>query len=483
MRFLPFINIHSTSGKKEFLEEFNNFTGTYNLPENMKKLAAEISGDFYGFMFGFLREKINIENYKYLAQNVVRTLFIRVYGLLESDQTYLTKKDVYAKLYIATIAYINKNLYQKLQTQTIEEFCDDVCDFIGKSYFELIAKIKDYEEPYNYKDNNAFVYSRYYYLGKSSAENLMNKALDFLKKYTNYWKIFSTRIIPCLAAIVIIFGIQNYHLGNIILLSLFTILLVANLWYIFKKTNKVANTIFYPSEELLNRLGADLIEIHLSENLIPYADPMQKHEMIPDVATVRLNLTDDFGYIIPNVKLLDSSKLKENTLAIYIRAKEVLQIKFYPEKILVAEPLLKLNGIDVQKLEKANNIFSNANLYWAEPNCIENLAEDDFLTHRAYFQKTLYELSLQYVDTIYSIANAAMYYQLGEYQLSEYQVHLNQYYNYENLRDILVALLSKRISVKDVVFITEKIHFYCKNGFYIEEIIAKLEEDLNFHKK
>ena len=121
MRFFPFLNKYSTTGKQEALDVLNKYIQDDDIPENAKKLALEISGDFYSFMFSFVREKLETPEYKLLIQTTIHAMYVRMFGFLGSNQEFLTKKDIYSKLYIQTIQFLNTCIAENYNKLTFEE--------------------------------------------------------------------------------------------------------------------------------------------------------------------------------------------------------------------------------------------------------------------------------------------------------------------------------------------------------------------------
>ena len=109
MRFLPFQNLHSASGKKEFVEEFCRCISADEIKQEEKKLAQEITEDFYCFMFAFLpHNEFDVIDYKFFIDHVNLQMYIRMFGLLESSQSFIIKKEIYKKLYVYTMEEVTK---------------------------------------------------------------------------------------------------------------------------------------------------------------------------------------------------------------------------------------------------------------------------------------------------------------------------------------------------------------------------------------
>lgn len=71
---------------------------------------------------------------------------------------------------------------------------------------------------------------------------------------------------------------------------------------------------------MYQRLGVDVISLQVGLGLVSLADPEQKNKLLPAIAKLRKDLTDELGYIIPNIRVMDSTKLKSNECIISIRS-------------------------------------------------------------------------------------------------------------------------------------------------------------------
>ena len=96
---------------------------------------------------------------------------------------------------------------------------------------------------------------------------------------------------------------------------------------------------------MYERLGVDVLAIFISENIISIADPTSNGSLIPNVASLREYLTDELGYIIPNVRILDYEKLPEYEYQIHVRNKKVFTGKLTKEELKNSKKKLNFKKI------------------------------------------------------------------------------------------------------------------------------------------
>lgn len=163
---------------------------------------------------------------------------------------------------------------------------------------------------------------------------------------------------------------------------------------------------------MYQRLGVDVLSLQVGFGLIPLADPSQRNKLLPAVAALRKNLTDSLGYIIPNIRVMDSNKLKPNECVISIRGN-------VRSRFLVDVKASNKEEIIVEEIKKA---------------CIK------------------------YVNDIYSKTDVL---KLMELVRSQDPTLVNDLVpdliSAIDLRRIIVNLLREQVSIKDVILIFERL--------------------------
>ena len=63
---------------------------------------------------------------------------------------------------------------------------------------------------------------------------------------------------------------------------------------------------------MYERLGVDVLSLQVGSNLLVIADPDQEGQLLAKIAALRQRVTDELGYILPNIRIMDSSALDAN---------------------------------------------------------------------------------------------------------------------------------------------------------------------------
>ena len=113
---------------------------------------------------------------------------------------------------------------------------------------------------------------------------------------------------------------------------------------------------------MYERLGVDVLSIRLGTGLLHYADPECENVMLPLISKVREELTDELGYIIPNVRCLDDKDLKPDEFRIYVRG--IMRDKFFVGKNTKNEEISTLLRKHLREccIKNVNNILTRTDV-------------------------------------------------------------------------------------------------------------------------
>ncbi|GBF23613.1 flagellar biosynthesis protein FlhA, partial [Candidatus Gastranaerophilus sp. (ex Termes propinquus)] len=87
--------------------------------------------------------------------------------------------------------------------------------------------------------------------------------------------------------------------------------------------------------KMYERLGVDVLSLQVGAGLLVIADPDQDGQLLAKIAALRQRVTDELGYIIPNIRIMDSSAIADNEYLISIRGNTVSTGMVYPGKYMV----------------------------------------------------------------------------------------------------------------------------------------------------
>lgn len=290
-----------------------------------------------------------------------------------------------------------------------------------------------------------------------------------------------TDILKTILFLLLIFGIKFLIKYNIISLEYIGILCILILIifstvklisYINKKSNlrneeieleKVRQEIqdLVNPDKMYDRLGVDVISLQVGSNLLCIADPDQDGMLCPKLVALRQKLTDNLGYIIPNVRILDSTKLKENEYSISIRGNVVDTGFVYPNKYMIDADKWDNIGKELpDNVIKAENPVYKVNAYWVHEDFVGKekditaVAPDDVIIQH------LKEVLIQQVDYILFETEIKKYIDTVKNDNSILIESLLKKLSYEDIRQVCVNLIRERVSIKDITLLLSRLNYY-----------------------
>ena len=216
--------------------------------------------------------------------------------------------------------------------------------------------------------------------------------------------------------------------------------------------------------KMYERLGVDVLSLQVGAGLLVIADPDQEGQLLAKIAALRQRVTDELGYILPNIRIMDSSALEANEYVISIRNNVVASGFVYPGKYMVIAdqwdsvkksiPEDAIVGVDPTYQTQA---------YWigqddakATKNVTAVDATDVLVTH-------LQECVRKHVDEVMTKTDVL---KLMELVRSQDPTLVNDLVpaiiSTSDLRKIFVNLIREKVSIKDIIFIFERLCDYAR---------------------
>ncbi len=216
--------------------------------------------------------------------------------------------------------------------------------------------------------------------------------------------------------------------------------------------------------KMYERLGVDVLSLQVGAGLLVIADPDQDGQLLAKIAALRQRVTDELGYIIPNIRIMDSSAIADNEYLIAIRSNTVATGMVYPGKFMVIADQWEALGKKVPD----NVIVSvdptyQSQAYWIDGQYINKNdritavdSVDVIVTH-------LQDCVRKYVDEVMTKTDVL---KLMELVKSQDPTLVNDLVptiiSTSDLRKIFVNLIREKVSIKDIIFIFERLCDYAR---------------------
>lgn len=216
--------------------------------------------------------------------------------------------------------------------------------------------------------------------------------------------------------------------------------------------------------KMYERLGVDVLSLQVGAGLLVIADPDQDGQLLAKIAALRQRITDELGYIIPNIRIMDSSAIDDNEYLISIRGNTVSTGLVYPGKLMVIADQWESTGLRVpENVIVGLDPTYQSQAYWLDPQYIpqnSNImavdAVDVVVTH-------LQECVRKYVDEVMTKTDVL---KLMELVKSQDPTLVNDLVptiiSTSDLRKIFVNLIREKVSIKDIIFIFERLCDYAR---------------------
>ena len=214
------------------------------------------------------------------------------------------------------------------------------------------------------------------------------------------------------------------------------------------------------------KLGEEKLSINLSEELLGYVDEdrdSQEEELIAETVKSRLKLTEEIGYVIPKIIFKDDENLNPFEFCIKVRGMEVFRAMIYPEYLMFYTDELKLE----KKIK--NSIYDVDKITGKKIVWLPKDKTKDFWYHglmgSEYIARALEYIAVKYVDELLDYEDLDKYIEIVN-NFNPFLVEnvIPDFISLADLRYILTILIRERVSIKDLIYIFEKINDYAEDS-------------------
>ncbi|MCI8645256.1 MAG: flagellar biosynthesis protein FlhA [Firmicutes bacterium] len=221
-------------------------------------------------------------------------------------------------------------------------------------------------------------------------------------------------------------------------------------------------------------IGVEPVEMEFGYSLIPLVDESSGGKMLNRIVIFRRQYAQEMGFVIPSVRLRDSSSLNTNQYVIKVKGEEVARGEILVDHYLALEPVSPTAEIDgIETVEPAYGIPSK----WILPENKE-LAEIYGYTVIDPLSVMLTHLSETIRQHAHELLNRQEVVQLVE-SLKKTSPELVEeavptIVTYANLQKILTSLLKEGIPIKDMETILETVSDCAAAGSDITTVIEQV---------
>lgn len=215
---------------------------------------------------------------------------------------------------------------------------------------------------------------------------------------------------------------------------------------------------------MYEKLGVDVLSLQVGTDLLRIADPEQDGQLLGKIAGLRSRLTDELGFIMPNVRIMDSMTLGPNEYLISIRNNPVANGNVYPDRYMLTSAHFDEMGQQPPPgAHKDRDPIYGQTAYWLDPQQLPPDMQKRALEATDAIIAHLSEIIVKYVDDVMTKMDVLKLMELVRQQdQSLIQELVPSILTPNDLRKIFVNLVREKVSIKDVIFVFERLTDYAR---------------------
>lgn len=205
------------------------------------------------------------------------------------------------------------------------------------------------------------------------------------------------------------------------------------------------------------KLGEQKITLSISEELIDILDSDNEYNILSRIVLIRQTLTETLGYIIPKIKIEIDETLQENEFSVKIRGIPIITSKAYYNYTMFFKNELNIEKLPSGSFEDTDNI-TQLPILWIKDEKAKNFWAKG-LDSIDFIARTIEYIVTKNIDDIFDYSDINRYIEIvGNQNLYLVENIIPDYMSVAELKYILVSLIKEKVSIKDIVYIFEKIN-------------------------
>lgn len=230
-------------------------------------------------------------------------------------------------------------------------------------------------------------------------------------------------------------------------------------------------------EIMINKIGEDKIKIKLSEENIELVNPDLDANLVAQTVKVRQNLTNELGYIIPSIKFENDEALQANEFQIDVRGVCAAKGVVYPGYLMFFKDDLNINKPPKDAIKDTDPITGKQILWMPKTKTKDFWATG--LDASQYISRILEYVCVKNVEELFDYNDINRYIELvSEDNLYLIENIIPDFVSIAELKFILTSLIKEKVSIKDIVYIFEKINDFADEETK-EDLLSRVRHSLS----
>lgn len=230
-------------------------------------------------------------------------------------------------------------------------------------------------------------------------------------------------------------------------------------------------------EAMYSKIHQEKLSIHLSEEALDLVNPDTGGILIAETVKIRQKLAEELGYVIPKIIFEDDDKLSAYEFSIKVRGLDVVKSFVYPGYLMFFEDDLKLSKKQKDAVYSVDDI-TGKKIVWIEEKKAKGFWQNG-LTAAEFAARLLEHIVIKNIDELLDYSDINQYTEIvGEKNMFLIENIIPDFVSVAELRYLLVNLLREEISIKDIIYIFEKINDFSDEASK-EDLFDKLRLSLS----
>lgn len=224
---------------------------------------------------------------------------------------------------------------------------------------------------------------------------------------------------------------------------------------------------------MYERINQDKLTLIISEELMNLVDDGEGTGIISETVKLRQNLTDKLGYIIPAIRFTDSDELESNEFRIDVRGSNMLSGFVKPDYTRFYEGQIILDKKQKSAIEDIDPV-TGKKVFWIEESKAKDFWEKGLNPVQVIINCLEYVVC-KYVDEILDYTDINSYIGIaGTQNLFLVENLIPDELSIGDLRQIFADLIREKVSIKDIVYVFEKLNDCIQDVENKDTILEKL---------
>lgn len=234
-----------------------------------------------------------------------------------------------------------------------------------------------------------------------------------------------------------------------------------------KKLSQVINP-----DIMLQKLGESKLTLAISEELADILDSNNDDNLLSQIVFIRQDLTETLGYIVPKIKMEIDDSLDENEFIIKVRGIPVISSHAYYNYTMFYSNELNIEQLPEDAIKSIDSA-TNTETVWIN----DETAKDYWtkgLSTTDYIAGIIEYIIIKHIDDIFDYSDINRYIEIVSNQnLYLIENIIPDFLSVAELKYILSSLVKEKVSIKDIVFIFEKINDFADEENK-EDLLARI---------